>query len=151
MSTYQDAQLCEPVSDEKIPTATLRYMRTRNQRRLYSLLMEEFEKCGITRAELARRLGKKHQDVISRWFAGPSNWRVDTISDLLFAMSGAEADFTIRYPLRDVLLNSNQPSWLLEDEEQADNLPDISTPVTIESANNYQAVFTPESLLEPVE
>ncbi len=54
---------------------------------------EKAEKEGLTKRELARRLGKDPAQ-ITRWFAGPGNWTLDTVSDLLLAM-GAAPGFSI--------------------------------------------------------
>jgi hypothetical protein len=75
-------------------------MRARAKRHAYDLVMREFKKSGITRAELARRLfGSKGADRISRMLGGPGNWTIKTMSDLLFAISAGEPTYGIAYPL----------------------------------------------------
>ena len=51
---------------------------------LMQLFLDE-KKLGFTRADLARRLGKRPEQV-TRWLAGPGNLKIDTLSDLLLAM-----------------------------------------------------------------
>lgn len=66
----------------------LGYFQGRLRTKLYSALMRLFleeKKQGFTRADLARRLGKRPEQV-TRWLAGPGNLKIDTLSDLLLAM-----------------------------------------------------------------
>jgi hypothetical protein len=65
-----------------------------------TLVMREFKKAGISRATLARRLGKRPEQV-SRLLGGPGNWTLDTVSDLLFAINGAEPEYATRYPFEE--------------------------------------------------
>jgi hypothetical protein len=105
MSTSQTTWILAPTEGEKVPKTTFAYLRTRNKRRLYSLVIKEFKKSGITQAELARRLGR-NPDVVCRWLAAPRNWELDTVSDILFAISGAEVVYNVSYPLRAPRRNS---------------------------------------------
>jgi hypothetical protein len=101
MRTFQSTSLSEPKKGERIPEGTLGYFRSRNKHRIYSLVVSEFKASGITQIELARRLGKG-TDLICRLLRSPGNWTLDTLSDLLFAISGAEAALDIEYPLRSI-------------------------------------------------
>jgi len=92
------SKLSEPIGTEKISSGTFGYFRGRNRHRLYSLVVREFQKSGLSQANLARRMGKG-TDVICRWLAAPSNWEADTLSDLLFAISGAAPVYTVEHPL----------------------------------------------------
>lgn len=113
MSTSQDFVLCEPSGTDKIGISALAYMRARNRHHLYTLVLEEFQRTDLTQADLARRLGKK-PDVVCRWLAGPGNWQPDTVSDLLFAISGAEIAYNLTYPLRQPARNFDGLDWLNE-------------------------------------
>jgi transcriptional regulator with XRE-family HTH domain len=65
----------------------LRYVRARRRQVYHSMVLAEFEKSGITQAELARRIGKSPRRV-NAWLSNPSNWESDTVADLLFAATG---------------------------------------------------------------
>ena len=53
----------------------------------------EKEKAGVlSRADLARRLNKDPAQ-ISRWLAMPTNWTLDTVSDLALAVLDGEIEF----------------------------------------------------------
>jgi hypothetical protein len=97
MITSPTTTLSEPVGAEPIPLGTLAYFRSRYRHRLHSLVLREFRKSGLTQADLARRLGKR-TDVVCRLLAAPGNWQLDTVSDLLFALSAAEPGCTLDYP-----------------------------------------------------
>src|SRR6266850_1150188 len=90
--------LSKPVEGEPLRGPTLVYFRARHRMKLYSLVLGEFKKSGISQAELCRRL-RKGPAQISRLLGGPGNWSLDTVSDLLFAISGAEPAYELRYPL----------------------------------------------------
>src|SRR5208337_2251566 len=70
----------------------------RARQHAYNLAMKEFMDSGISKAELAKRLGKG-ADRVSRMLAGPANWTIDTLSDLLFAIRGGVPKYSVDYPL----------------------------------------------------
>jgi hypothetical protein len=61
---------------------------------LFEFLLNKFveqQKFGLTKAKLARRIGKT-PDVINRWLNMPSNLTADTISDLLLGICAEEPE-----------------------------------------------------------
>ena len=70
------------------------YFRQRQKNRIYQAIIRYFaqqaEARGLTKSDIAFTLGKNRSQ-ITRWFAGPGNLEIDTISDLLLAMN-AEMD-----------------------------------------------------------
>jgi hypothetical protein len=98
MSTSQTSGLSKPTGSEKVSIGTLGYVRTRARQRVYNLVLKELKKSGVTQADLARRLDKG-PDAICRLLARPGNWELDTLSDLLFGISGSTPTFSVDYPL----------------------------------------------------
>jgi hypothetical protein len=110
------SRLSKPIDSEPISPSTLEYMRTRNRMHLFSLVHEEFRRSGITRLQLARRMGRG-LDRISHLLGAPGNWTLDTASDLLFAISGAEIRYELSYPLDKPPRNMTKPNWLYHERE----------------------------------
>jgi transcriptional regulator with XRE-family HTH domain len=77
--------------------ATYSYFRQRQRNRIYEkvvkALREEATSRSVKRKDIAAKLDKKPSQ-ISRWLSGPSNWSIDTVSDLLFAID-CELDFEV--------------------------------------------------------
>jgi hypothetical protein len=73
------------------------YYRQRQKNRVFTDLVrfyaEEAERTGITRKELSELIGKDPAQ-ITRWLSAPSNFELDTLSDVLLAL-GAEMDHRI--------------------------------------------------------
>jgi hypothetical protein len=98
--------LSNPIAGEEVPSTTFAYFRTRNRMHAFDLVHKEFRRAGISQAELALRLGKG-PDRVCRLLGAPGNWTLDTASDLLFAISGAEVKYYLSYPLEKPHQNSN--------------------------------------------
>jgi hypothetical protein len=89
----------EPIPGERVPADTRDYLRARAKRQAYDLVMRELKTAAITRAELARRLGKG-ADRVSKMLGGPANWTIVTLADLLFAINGGVPKYAIDFPLQ---------------------------------------------------
>jgi hypothetical protein len=93
MTTSATAFLHEITSYKRIPIGKLAYFRARLQDRIYNLVVREFlrkESAGLmTRRDLAERIHKDPAQ-ITRYFASPGNWTLETTSDLLLGVCGAE-------------------------------------------------------------
>ena len=111
MPTSQTSSLSKPTGSERIEPWQLAYFQARNRSRLHDLVLVEFHKSGLTQVELARRLNKQPA-VICRLLGAPGNWGVDTASDLLFAISGAEIAYGVQYPLNGAPQNYRMPDWM---------------------------------------
>lgn len=111
MNTSQTTKwLNRPDKPERTPPDAEAYMRAKNQSLAHQMILAEFRKSGITQAELAKRTGKG-TDMISRLIGRPGNWTLNTLSDLLFAMSGAAPCYSITYPLLVASRNQTKPAW----------------------------------------
>ncbi|MGB3583234.1 MAG: helix-turn-helix transcriptional regulator [Roseiarcus sp.] len=117
-STLAVDTLAEPTGDDRVATSDIAYFTARNRRKIYSAVIKEFKSSGITQTQLAKRLGKR-PDVICRWLSGPGNWGVDTVSALLFGISGGELSYSVVHPLRQLPRNYQAPEWL--DKPPPDN------------------------------
>ena len=101
----QTTFLSDVTSGEQIPAGKLAYFQARLSNLLHEAVLTQFTKLekdkGFTRADLARRIGRKPEQV-TRWFGSPGNWTLETVSDLLLAM-GCE----LEPKLRDLVTEDN--------------------------------------------
>src|SRR5262249_39772289 len=126
-----------PTGSNRVPLGTFGYFQARNKRNAYDIVMEEFEKSGLSQADLARRLGKG-TDLVCRLLGGPGNWTLDTLSDLLFAISGATPVYSLDYPLTRPPRNQVGPTWLYHDVSTLGQPPPAQTSgaeITIKTPN----------------
>lgn len=103
--------ISELESGEPLSEGTLAYFRERQRNRIHDLVLGEFLKSGISKAAFARRIGRKPEQ-ITRWLAAPGNWELDTISDFLLAISGAELRPSLSYPAKQSVQDHSGPEWL---------------------------------------
>ena len=126
MTTSQrDVGLSNPRGAERIAPGVLGYFQARNKHNAYDLVMDEFASSSLSQADLARRLGKG-PDLVSRLLSGPGNWTLDTLSDLMFAISGAVPVYGKAYPLAQPPRNQTGPDWLYSDAPVGKSLSDTT-------------------------
>jgi transcriptional regulator with XRE-family HTH domain len=119
------------ITDESQPLTPghIGYFQGRLRTRLYSKLMKLFltkqENTGFTRADLARRLGKRPEQV-TRWLAGPGNLKIDTLSDLLLAM-GHELEIEVK-PIETRLKTNHAHELAQKNQFNSQALPSSSKP-----------------------
>lgn len=77
--------------------AALRAERTKNRAHdaVVAALEQAHRDHGLTHREIAERLSRSLA-LISRWLAGPANWTLETVSDLLDAAS-AEMKYSVMF------------------------------------------------------
>jgi hypothetical protein len=114
MTTSQTSFLSEILSDKPIPVEKLSYFRERFRNRLYNILVGKFlekeRNKQFTRADLARRIGKRPEQ-ITRWLGSPGNWTLDTVSDLSLGM-GLELEASLRSIVDHPARNYEAPEWM---------------------------------------
>ena len=92
---------------EPLSVADIAYFRERLRNRVHDAVLSFFlaqsKDTGISKALVAKRLGKRPEQ-ITRYLASPGNWTLDTVSDLLLALN-AEPEISVS-PL-DTLRPSN--------------------------------------------
>ncbi len=95
MFTRQAQFLSEIASGEPIPEGKLAYLQARAKNRFYDYVLRKFlereRKDGFTRADLARRIGRR-PEVITRLLGAPGNWTLETLCDLLAGISAEELE-----------------------------------------------------------
>ncbi|HLQ24780.1 MAG TPA: hypothetical protein VK138_02755 [Acidiferrobacterales bacterium] len=100
MTTYPTTSLWSEVRGaNELSQKALGYFQARLKNRLHQLVIGEFikqEKSGTTKADIARRIGKRPEQ-ITRLLGAPGNWTLDTVSDLLLAMGSELAAQAIRF------------------------------------------------------
>src|ERR1700682_1291738 len=87
------SEIFEGLKGKKIPQSRLVYLRARLRNRIYDLVVSEFLRQHGKKADLASRIGRDRAQ-ITRWLSSPSNWTLDTISDLMAAM-GTEPKLSV--------------------------------------------------------
>lgn len=114
MNTLQKMQsLSKPENEVRIPLSTIGYIRSLSRSKAHEFVLKAFLASGKTQAEIASQLGKR-PEVISRLLGAPGNWRLDTLGDLLFAISGEVVEISSTDPFAGVAKNYRAPEWMEE-------------------------------------
>lgn len=117
MTTSPMSLLSEVQTAERISVGTLAYLQERLRARLYELVLREFRMHeGLTKKRLAERIGRRPEQ-ITRYLSSPGNWTLDTVSDLLVGIAGAELVIGVSRLGDDAPRNMRAPEWLTEDVE----------------------------------
>ena len=114
MNTSQTGFLSEILAGGKLSQATLGYFRERFRNRIHQFVLKQFiakQKDGLTQADVARILDKRPEQ-IHRWLGTPGNWTLDTVSDLMLAISKAELEFLPNLLAGRAVRNHRVPDWL---------------------------------------
>jgi hypothetical protein len=98
ITSRNPTRLSDPNSGEPISGLDFAYIKARTRSEAFSTVHREFDNSGISQAKLATRM-KKDQGRLSKMLGAPGNWTLDTVAELLWAISGARVKFTLDYPL----------------------------------------------------
>ena len=89
---------------------------TRKQRDSVFALLEKAKTESLTKAELARRIGRR-PEIVTRLLGSPGNWRLETVSDLLLGIGAEELDMSATSLLNRSLRNYSHESWVAESQK----------------------------------
>jgi hypothetical protein len=93
VTSSQPTRLQSELAEKSFSEANLAYLAARAQNRYHDYVLRRFlaaqEEEGLTKAELARRIGKR-PELITRLLAAPGNWTFDTVARLLAGIAGEE-------------------------------------------------------------
>lgn len=117
-SSLKRRSLSKPKHGVKIDLFDLGVVRTRNKNKVHSLLLEIFNESDLSKADLAKMLGRKPEQ-ITRWLAGPGNITLDTVSDLIFAINGEHFAIECKNDISRGKSNQQAPGWLLDGIEES--------------------------------
>ncbi len=77
------------LNKKKLPSKDIFFFRQRLKNKIFQSVLSHFadlaKEKNLAKKDIANLLNKDPSQ-ITRWFAGPNNWTLDTISDLLLAM-----------------------------------------------------------------
>lgn len=111
-TTFQSrAPLADPTLAETISGSDFAYIRTRNRLAAFDAVRNEFARSGMTQKELAGKLGNVDRGRLSKILGAPGNWTLDTVAELLWAISGARVLYTLDYPLNKARRNDTKPAF----------------------------------------
>lgn len=119
---YQTSSLLSDLSQTPIPAGTQAYVTQRAKNAFYDYVLERFLVSGISRSDLARRLGKEPARV-TRLLSNPGNWTIETISELLAAISAEELIPASEKFAGRPRKNSTQRDLLFDDETNHPSFP----------------------------
>jgi hypothetical protein len=158
MTTSQNVFLSEVNSEfDVIPAEKRAFLQERLRTRLYDLILTEFmehqsRNPAFTKAALARRIGSR-PEIINRILSSPGNWTIDTISNLLAGISGAELGLSAIIFAENHAANHTRPEWLDVPsnerplsrtinviQETNEYIPNIEEPVSAQVAAAYPIV-----------
>jgi hypothetical protein len=113
MTTSQTAFL--PEGEDAISPDKLGYLHARIAYGFYDYVLRRFlsasQHSGLTKAELARRIGKSPA-VVNRLLASPGNWTLETLSSLLAGICAEEFVPSSKSLLNRQPRNFTEPDWI---------------------------------------
>jgi hypothetical protein len=166
MTTSQKISLASELESHlPLSEKTKAYFRERIRNQFYNLVAQEYirerDTNSLTQAHVARRLGRSPVQ-INRWLGTPGNWTLDTISDLLLAISGSELHPTCSKVQVASKRNDLGPEWLQPHRTNGDStdngtavgqtvivIPDIEPKSLSFKSFNLNGSITPFGKIEP--
>lgn len=86
---YLANSILSDLDSDFIPIGARSYIGQRAKNEFYDYVMEKFRASGLTQADIARKI-ERNPGQINRMLAGPGNWTIETIAELLAAISAEE-------------------------------------------------------------
>ena len=106
--------LAKPTGEERVSKRALGYVAQAAKDDLFDLVTRAYVESGISKATLAKRLGKDPAQ-ITRLLGASGNWTLDTCAELLFAIRGSTLRFQEFWPLEGHASNACSPLCLISE------------------------------------